>query len=72
VQEEEEEEVGGEVKEKSGRMLGFVKKFIILDYFDNVGQRKDEGWLELERTRERLSRAGTAGHVCRQKNEKSG
>jgi hypothetical protein len=61
---QEEEEVGGvEEKEKSGRMLGFAKRFIILDYFDNVGQRKHEGWLELERTREKIKQ-GRDGWAC--------
>ena len=61
---QEEEEVGGvEEKGKSGRMLGFAKRFIILDYFDNVGQRKHEGWLELEHTREKIKQ-GRDGWAC--------
>jgi hypothetical protein len=52
--------------------LGFAKRFIILDYFDNVGQRKHEGWLELEHTREKIKQGRDGLGISVAKNQKSG
>ena len=50
--------------------MGFATKFITLGYFDNVGQRKNEGWLELEHTREKIKQGrDVLGMSVRQKSK---